>query len=237
RELVISSLCIQVSDLFSRVSLLDLKLVQSYDFVSTLEEMLDDDAKRLRAIDGRLVERSAVAAELTRLMEESMTSSNAKLSAEAKHKQIESELSDLSANLFSTANEMVATEHQLRASVEESLTLAKASNTFVEKRLEAARLQLGGVEREKEILCEQTGCTEKETEELRKAPRGVNSSNVTSQGTGGILRMMNSHAPYKNEYLGFLVHLCGMVTMTPNVPAVTSLLTFPFLARLAVEDS
>lgn len=263
RELVISSLRTQISDLFSQVNLLNSKLVQSYDRVSTLEETLDDNTERLRAIegermnlereksvlemerakqeqmvkDGRLVERSAVAAELTRLMEESMASSNAKLSAEAKHKQMESELSDLSANLFSTANEMVATERQLRASVEESLASTKASNALLEKQLEATRLQLGGAEREKEILREQAGRTEKETEELRKALRGVNSSNVMSQGTGGILRMMNSHAPYKNEYLGFLAHLRGMVTTTPNVPAVTSLLTLPFLARLAVEDS
>ncbi|KIM21089.1 hypothetical protein M408DRAFT_29809 [Serendipita vermifera MAFF 305830] len=184
--------------------------------------------------DGRLVARSAVAAELTRLMEESMASSNAKLSTEAKHKQMESELSDLSANLFSTANEMVATERQLRASVEESLTSTKGSNALLEKQLEAAQLQLGGTEREKEILREQAGRTEKETEELRKALRGINSSNFMSQGTGGILRMMISHAPYKNEYLGFLAHLRGTM---PNVPAVTSLLTLPFLARLAVEDS
>ncbi|KIM23410.1 hypothetical protein M408DRAFT_77550, partial [Serendipita vermifera MAFF 305830] len=240
RELVVSSLCTQIFDLFSQVNLLNSKLIQSYNCVPTLEETVlgMGQAKQEQMVkDGRLVERSAVAAELTLLMEESMTSSNAKLSAKAKHKQIESELSDLSANLFSTVNEMVATEHQLRTSVEESLTLAKASNTFVEKRLRAARLQLGGTEREKEILCEQAGRTEKETEELCKAPRGVNSSNVMSQGTGGILRMMNSHAPYKNEYLGFLAHLRGMVTTTPNVPAVTSLLTLPFLVRLVVEDS
>jgi len=92
RTLVISSLRTQISDLFSQVNLLNSKLVQSYDRVSTLEETLDDNTERLRALegermnlereksvlemekakqeqmvkDGRLVERSAVAAELNR---------------------------------------------------------------------------------------------------------------------------------------------------------------------------
>jgi hypothetical protein len=92
RALVISSLRTQISDLFSQVNLLNSKLVQSYDRVSTLEETLDDNTERLRALegermnlereksvlemerakqeemvkDGRLVERSAVAAELSR---------------------------------------------------------------------------------------------------------------------------------------------------------------------------
>ncbi len=92
RELVISSLRTQISDLFSQVNLLNSKLVQSYDRVSTLEETLDDNTERLQALegermnlereksviememakhdqmlkDGRLVERSAVATELSR---------------------------------------------------------------------------------------------------------------------------------------------------------------------------
>ncbi|KIM20301.1 hypothetical protein M408DRAFT_37946, partial [Serendipita vermifera MAFF 305830] len=231
RELVISSLRTQISDLFSQVNLLNSKLVQSYDRVSTLEETLDDNTERLRAIEGERMnlEREKSVLEMERAKQEQMVKDGRLVERSA----MESELSDLSANLFSTANEMVATERQLRASVEESLASTKASNALLEKQLEATRLQLGGAEREKEILREQAGRTEKETEELRKALRGVNSSNVMSQGTGGILRMMNSHAPYKNEYLGFLAHLRGMVTTTPNVPAVTSLLTLPFLARLA----
>ncbi len=170
-------------------------------------------------------------------MEESLASSSAKQSAEAKHKQMESELSDLSANLFSTANEMVATERQRRAAVEQSLTSAQATNALLEKELEASRVQLGSIEKEKGLLHETTTRTEKEVEELRRALRGVNSSNVASQGTGGILRMMNSHVPYKNEYLAFLGHLRGLVGSTQYAPAITSLLTLPFLARLAVEDS
>jgi hypothetical protein len=51
-------------------------------------------------------------------------------------------------------------------------------------------------------------------EELRRVLRGVDSSNVVSQGIGGggdggVLRMMNSHSPYKHEYLGSLTHLRG----------------------------
>jgi hypothetical protein len=92
RALVISSLRAQISDLFSQVNLLNSKLVQSYDRVSTLEETLDENTEQLQTLegermnlereksvlelerakqeqmlkDGRLVERSAVATELSR---------------------------------------------------------------------------------------------------------------------------------------------------------------------------
>jgi septal ring factor EnvC (AmiA/AmiB activator) len=92
---VIPSLRTQISDLFSQVNLLNSKLVQSHDRVSNLEETLDDNTERLRALegermnlereksvlelerakqeqmvkDGRLVERSAVAAELNRYVQ------------------------------------------------------------------------------------------------------------------------------------------------------------------------
>jgi Rab guanine nucleotide exchange factor SEC2 len=47
---------------------------------------------------------------------------------------------------------------------------------------------------------------------------------------------MNSHLPFKNEYLGFLAHLRGLAGNSPDIPGITSLLTLPFLARLTVED-
>lgn len=94
RELVISSLRTQISDLFSQVSLLNSKLVQSYDRVSQLEETLDENTEKMSALEGermnlereksvleverekhgelvrtgKLVERSAVAAELNRFV-------------------------------------------------------------------------------------------------------------------------------------------------------------------------
>jgi hypothetical protein len=75
--------------------------------------------------DGRKAESSVVTIELIRhvylnfivaptvtysasLRQESLASSNAKQSAEAKHKQMEFELSELSVGLFSIANETVA---------------------------------------------------------------------------------------------------------------------------------
>lgn len=92
RELVISSLRVQISDLFSQVTLLNSKLVQSYDRVSHLEETLDENTEKLQALegerlnlenekvvleiernkyegmlkDGSLVERATIAAELNR---------------------------------------------------------------------------------------------------------------------------------------------------------------------------
>ncbi len=170
-------------------------------------------------------------------MGESLASSSAKQSAEAKHKQMESERSDLSANLFSTANEIVATERQRRAVVEQSLSSAQAINALLEKELAASRMQLGSIEKEKGLLDETTTRTEKEVAGLWRALRGINSSNVAIQGTGSIPRMMNSHVPYKNEYLTFLAHLRGLVGSTQHAPAITNLLTLSFLARLAVEDS
>ena len=95
RELVITSLRTQISDLFSQVAMLNSKLVQSYDRVSNLEETLDENTEKLHALDGermnlereksvlelekerheemlrtgKIVERSAIAAELSRFVE------------------------------------------------------------------------------------------------------------------------------------------------------------------------
>lgn len=95
RELVISSLRSQISDLFSQVAMLNSKLVQSYDRVSHLEETLDENTEKLSALEGermnlereksvlelekekhvemlrtgKIVERSAVATELSRCVE------------------------------------------------------------------------------------------------------------------------------------------------------------------------
>ena len=68
-------------------------------------------------------------------MEESLASSSAKQSAEAKHQQMESELSDLSVNLFSTAIDMVAAERQVCALIEESLVSTQATVVALEKQL------------------------------------------------------------------------------------------------------
>jgi Rab guanine nucleotide exchange factor SEC2 len=150
---------------------------------------------------------------------------------------MESELSDLSANLFSTANEIVATERKARACVEESLVSTKATVSALERQLDAAKVDKSREENEKEAMRQAKIRTEYEMEELRKVLRGVNSSDVVSLGSGGVLRMMNSHLPFKNEYLGFVAHLRGLAGSSPDMPGITSLLTLPFLARLAVEDS
>lgn len=96
------------------------------------------------------------------------------------------------------------------------------------------RLQLGGVEREKEALRKQAGRIEKETEELCKGATGREQLECHESGHGRNLQD-GGHAPYKTSILVF-THLQGMVTITPNFHAVTSLLTLSFLARLAVED-
>jgi hypothetical protein len=85
RELVISSLRTQISELYTQLSDLNSKLVQSYDRMSTVEDELDDSRQAMTLLEtkaislegerdeqvnmvknGVLVERAAVAAELTR---------------------------------------------------------------------------------------------------------------------------------------------------------------------------
>ncbi|KAG8817425.1 hypothetical protein FRC17_011238 [Serendipita sp. 399] len=262
RALVIASLRTQISDLFSQVSLLNTKLVQSYDRVSELEETLDENHEKFRALDGermnlerekevlerekekhdemlrdgRLVERKAVAEEMTRLMEESIASTNAKLTAEAKRAQIESELSDLSANLFSAANDMVVKERQLRSSVEDALAASVGNRTALETQLKDRDRRIEEGEKNLDALKEERSLREVEMNELRRAVQSMNSVNIASQGSG-VIRMMNSHLPFKGEYLSFISHLRTLFPTTPNPPSLSSLLTLPFLQRLATEDS
>lgn len=262
RNLVISSLRSQISDLFSQVALLNSKLVQSYDRMSNLEETLDENNERLRALegekvnlereksilevekqkhenaikDGRLVERTSIAEEMNRLMEQSIAAQNAQKAAEAKHAQIEAELSDLSANLFSTANDMVATERKNRLSVEDALSTVKSERIRLEKELEVAKRQMEESQRTVDHLREERELREADLKELRAAVNSVGSTSISSSYAGAI-RMMNTHPPYRDEYLSFLAHLRSLVATTPAPPPISSVLTLPFLQRLAVEDS
>ncbi|KAG8831725.1 hypothetical protein FRC18_006103 [Serendipita sp. 400] len=262
RALVIASLRTQISDLFSQVSLLNTKLVQSYDRVSQLEETLDENNEKLRALDGerinlerekdvlererikheemlrdgQLVERKAVAEEMSRLMEESIAATNAKQTAEAKKSQIEAELSDLSANLFTAANDMVVKERQMRSSVEDALAASVSSRTALEAQVNDYQKRLMDGDKTVEALKEERGLREVEMNELRKAVKSMNSVNISSQGSG-VIRMMNSHLPFKGDYLSFISHLRTLFPTTPNPPNLSSLLTLPFVQRLAIEDS
>lgn len=58
---------------------------------------------------------------------------------------------------------------------------------------------------------------------LCKALKATYGSNVMGHGTGEIHGMMNSHEPHKNPYPGFLPDLRGIVTPTPDVSTMTSL--------------
>lgn len=169
-------------------------------------------------------------------MEESLKSSDARKSAEAKHAQIESELSDLSANLFSTANEMVAKERKARAAVEDALSTSKAECKRLEDSLKTLEVRLAENGRSIEILKEERAVREGEVKELRQVVRTVDLVGVTTTSSGA-MRMMNSHTPYKVEFLGFIAHLRKMLPTTPNPPLISSVLSLPFLQRLAVEDS
>jgi Rab guanine nucleotide exchange factor SEC2 len=169
-------------------------------------------------------------------MEESMESSNARKTAEAKHAQIESELSELSANLFSTAGEMVANERKARAAVEEALSVSTAERQRLEGAMRALEVRLSENGKAVEILKEERAVREGEVKELRQVVRSIDLASVATGGSG-TQRMMNSHVPYKTEYLGFISHLRKLLPTTPNPPLISTVLSLPFLQRLAVEDS
>jgi hypothetical protein len=169
-------------------------------------------------------------------MELTLASSDAQRTAEAKHATIESELSDLSAQLFSTANEMVAKERKARAAVEQSLTNSESQRKQLEGALQASQRKVEDNGKIMEGLKHERLVREHELDELKKVVDSMNSINFSSTNSG-VVRMMNSHPPFKTEYLGFISHLRDMAKTSLSPPSITSVLTLPFLQRLVVEDS
>jgi len=133
------------------VTQLNNKLVKSYDRVSDLEDNLHvasstirsstlrisqlelERTQHLSALNtGLLVEKSHVTAELTRLMEKATEEAAQRGQAETARRDIEKDLDDLSASLFSQANTMVAEARYARA--------------LSERKVEQAELALKGAE-------------------------------------------------------------------------------------------
>ena len=131
---------------------------------------------------------------------------------------------------------MVATERRNRFSVEEALSTVKSDRIKLEKELEVAKQQVDESRRSVEHLREERELREADLKELRTAVNSVGATSI-STSYAGAMRMMNTHPPYRDEYLSFLAHLRSLVATTPTPPPIPSVLTLPFLQRLAVEDS
>ncbi|KAJ3880491.1 proline-rich protein [Lentinula edodes] len=227
---LISTLRGQIQDLFTQVTQLNSKLVQSYDRVSDLEDDLHVNQSNLRqstlkisqlelertqhlsALNtGTLVERSNVVEELTRLMERATQEAAQRSSAESAKRNIETELEELAKDLFEGANGMVAEARYERFLSQQRAEESERRARDVEERLVAMQQEMRQLDKGKWVP--RAGDLVKER------------------------KLMSSHVPYQ-EFLGFVGHLRGLHGQQGQaVPAMTTLLSLPFLARIATEDS
>lgn len=72
--------------------------------------------------------------------------------AESRVSQTNEELEELSAQLFTEANEMVATERKARAKLEERVAVLEGRDKEKRTRLEVLESRLGRIERVREML-------------------------------------------------------------------------------------
>ena len=248
QEMVISSLRLQVQDLFSQVNQLNNKLVKSYDRVSDLEDNLHVASSNLRSSSlkisqlelertqhlsalntGLLVEKSHVTAELNRLMEKATEEAAQRGQAESARNAIEKDLDDLSATLFGQANTMVAearfAQHLSERKVEDAQNALKGAEEVVS----LMQNQMQVLQAEKELADNKS----REMELLMGKGKWVQRGEVDQTRS---LKLLCSHSPYQ-EFLLFVAHLRLLRPNSPCPPAMSTLLPLPFLARLLNEDS
>lgn len=246
---VISSLRGQVSDLFSQVSQLNSKLVQSYERVSDLEDNLHITSSNLRSQSvqisqlelersqhlaalntGLLVEKTHVTAELNRLMEKATDEAARRGKAETAQADIEQELDDLSATLFNQANTMVAEARLDKARSERRLEEAEAALRIAEEAVSLMQTQMQQMEEEKQQ-------SQKALENLQG---GTSSGTPMDQRNTSLLlsierRFMNDNPPYF-EFSSFVTYI-RRTPFPTSQPTVQTLLSQPFLLRLVAEDT
>lgn len=247
QAMVIESLRSQIQDLFSQVTQLNTKLVNSNDRVSDLEDELHVSSANLRNTTvkvsnlelertqhlsalstGLLVEKDHVTTELNRLMEKATEEAARRGQAESARLEIEQELDDLSAGLFDQANRMVVEARLGRARSER-----KAEET--EQALKGAEEIVGVLQSQMQALQMEKEQSEQKAAEMQ-AIMGKGKWVSRPEPRHPQSRFLSLHLPY-NEYLQFIVHLRTLHPSSSQVPAVTSLLPLPFLARLVQEDS
>ena len=248
QESLISSLRAQIQDLFSQVSLLNSKLVKSYDRVSDLEDDLHiasanfrssslkishlelERTQHLSALNtGLLVEKSHVTTELNRLMEKATEEAAQRGQAESARIAIEKELADLSASLFDQANTMVAEARFARHLSERKVEDAERALKSAEEAVQLMQVQMQSMQAEKEEMEKKSRKMEILVDKGKWVEKRHNDISIS-------LRLLNSHGPYQ-DYLAFLSHLRVLRPTSSNSPTMTTLLPLPFVARLLNEDS
>ncbi|KAG8719433.1 hypothetical protein FRC08_002818 [Ceratobasidium sp. 394] len=249
RTQLIETLRTQLTDVHTQLSQLNSKLVQSYDRVSHLEDSLEvanntlstskarvseleaqQTAHEAALETGVLVEREHVAHELSRLMERATEEAAQRGEADAARSRIETELDDLSADLFGRANTMVAEARIARAASERRVEEA-------ENALKGAEVAVKGMQIQMQQMAEARRAAEEQVAEMRaRMDKGKwvdrdDRFDVDSAKR----RLYNSHNVYR-EFTTFISHLRGLRAANGVVPQMSALLSLPFIARLVVED-
>jgi GDP/GTP exchange factor Sec2p len=249
QEMVIDSLRSQIQDLFSQVSQLNNKLVQSYDRVSDLEDQLHDASNGIRSSSlkisqlelertqhvsalnsGLLVERSHVTAELTRLMEKATEEAARRGQAESARAEIEKDLDDLSAGLFGQANTMVAEARLGKAASERKVEETERALKTAEEAIADMQLHMQAMQAEKEEAQYQLEDIRVTMGKGKWVQRHAHPDFESSK------RLLSSHAQYR-DFLYFVSFLREQRQKSPQIPTMSTLLSHSFLSRLQTEDS
>lgn len=152
--------------------------------------------------------------------------------AETAREQIEKDLDDLSAGLFGQANTMVAEARFNRAMSERKAEEAERALRETEEVVQLMQQQMQELQAEKDA-------SERRMAEM-SATMGKGKWVARSPSPSSMVklapRLLSSHLPYQ-EFLMFVAHLRTLRPNSPQVPAMSTLLPLPFLARLASEDT
>ncbi|CAE7070298.1 unnamed protein product [Rhizoctonia solani] len=248
RGQLVETLRTQLTDTHNQLDLLNSKLVQSYDRVSTLEETLDNTSESLNAAKARvkeleaakaeheaaletglLVEREHVAHELSRLMERATEEAAQRGVADAARSRIETELDDLSADLFARANTMVAEARIARAASERKVEETENALKGAEDAIKSMQLQM------QQMVDARRDAELKVAEMRARMGKGKWVEGDGELELGPRRRLYSNHTIYR-EFIAFVSHLRNLRANAGVMPQLSALASLPFIARLIVED-
>ncbi|BGP48527.1 hypothetical protein JCM10450v2_004403 [Rhodotorula kratochvilovae] len=151
----------QITDLAGQVTSLNSKLVKSYTTRGELEDDLLDTQESVRSLRQRItqleqdkakwdkeieaggwVEKNHVQGEMQRLMTKVVEETKSRESAVQAHSALETEIENLTSNLFTEANKMVAFERVARARAEEKTRSVEEAGVSMQALLEEVQVGL-----------------------------------------------------------------------------------------------
>ncbi|KAK4335199.1 Flavoprotein-like protein YCP4 [Rhodotorula toruloides] len=160
-EELVAILRAQITDLASQVTSLNSKLVKSYTTRGELEDELHEKQEQERAMRKRVadlekdkekwekeieaggwVEKTHVQGEMQRLMAKVVEETKTRETAVQAHTALETEVENLTSNLFSEANKMVAFERLARARAEEKTRTVEEAGVSMQALLEEVQVGL-----------------------------------------------------------------------------------------------